>query len=177
MKTYALVKPLYRYMLTAICLTIVILVWLYVLYFVNQDTIAQQEHHLQEYQKQVVTIPKLHSDIDQLDTQIKQVRLGIANQQEGLSIKSGQDALAYIFDQAQQHELACGACTIDKEVDKGWYTKHYISLELKGQLGQVLAFLDTLKNSHNMMQSKNISLTQAGDAISAQTMLTVSILK
>jgi len=177
METHAIVKPLYRYMLTALCLIVVVLVWLFLVYFINQDNIAQAEQRVREQQKQIAMIPKLHHEIDQLDTQIKQVRLGIANQQEGLSIKNGQDALSYVFDQIQHHNLTCGSCTIDNEIDKDWYTKHYISLDFKGELVQMLTFFDALKNAHNMVQSTNISLTQAGDAISAKTVLTVSIVK
>ncbi len=177
MKAARMVKPLFRYMVTTICLTIIVLIWLYLVYFVNNDKIAQAEQQLQESQKQVETISSMRTTIDQLDTQVKQVRLSIANQKEDLKFKNGQAALSYILEQAKKYELSCGACSLDKEIDKDWYTKHLMSLELKGQLGQILAFLDTLKQSHTMIQAKNITLTQAGDAVSAKTLLSVSVLK
>ena len=159
------IRPLYRYLLTALVLSAVFYAWFFGIYKNIDNAIQQYQASLARSQTQQEACTNARKACKQLEPQVAQLQTAIGKHAQlgHTATERLQASMMTVFDCAQRAGLEFNACRIEKENDNGWYTTHLMSMEFVGSLSNALHFFEALQKANLILAYERVELhcTQA----------------
>jgi len=146
-----------RNMITASIVSVIVFVWLFLIYFQIQSHIDRYKISLSKTlnRNNIVSLSEKRCKNISLDiTKIKK-NLKPYHKKKNISHKNISKALSY----ARKANLTLNACTNSESITKNkWFIENKIRYELTGSMEQVLSFCQNLKNNKDALQCNDITI-------------------
>ncbi len=143
------------------------LIGMYCVYFpliAHNALLSEERIALQKKSEEIFTMQKNDQELTALLESGKKNLVDRAITNEAREEQS-QKRMQFVLDTVAQRGLTLNAYGACAEKDKTWYTKNCAHIDVSGSLQKLMTFLETIKNSGQMIALSHVTFTRTADDI------------
>ena len=152
-------SPLYRVLVTMLTIATLWLIWFYAIYYKNMQRINHYTHDIAMLRTQSSQLATVMQECATAQQAIEQAHAYIESHTHALTGNTiAQSRMIDLIKCTQESALSLTGCSLGKSIDKDWYTKHSIQINVIGSLLSIQQFFERIHKMEKMIQCSRMRI-------------------